>query len=204
VVLIFQAQERERERRESESSDSLLLTPEAFRATEAVEFIAEHLRNEDEYIQVSLYGGMEKLGKARVLVYKNYDFTTNKSFSPSLNQEGKGFTHSWLSFFFLAWFDFFRVFCRRLKEGAEGNDERQKNVYLMKLNVVGCAGENGLINTTGSCPPLIHFQQIMSCMVERKCTIMRDATTQKYFLFFFISSPVSTFHSNLTQVILIF
>lgn len=48
-----QAQERERERRESESSDSLLLTPEAFRATEAVEFIAEHLRNEDEYIQVS-------------------------------------------------------------------------------------------------------------------------------------------------------
>ncbi|CAG7723103.1 unnamed protein product [Allacma fusca] len=46
------AQERERERRESESSDSLLLTPEAFRATEAVEFIAEHLRNEDEYIQV--------------------------------------------------------------------------------------------------------------------------------------------------------
>jgi len=31
----------------------LLLTPEAFRATEAVEFIAEHLRNEDEYIQVS-------------------------------------------------------------------------------------------------------------------------------------------------------
>ncbi|ODN05613.1 Acetylcholine receptor subunit beta-like 1 [Orchesella cincta] len=46
------AQERERERRESESSDSLLLTPEAFRATEAVEFIAEHLRNEDEYIQI--------------------------------------------------------------------------------------------------------------------------------------------------------
>lgn len=52
-VMNKQAQERERERRESESSDSLLLTPEAFRATEAVEFIAEHLRNEDEYIQVS-------------------------------------------------------------------------------------------------------------------------------------------------------
>lgn len=40
------------ERRESESSDSLLLSPEAAKATEAVEFIAEHLRNEDLYIQV--------------------------------------------------------------------------------------------------------------------------------------------------------
>ena len=28
------------------------LSPEAFRATQAVEFIAEHLRNEDEYVQV--------------------------------------------------------------------------------------------------------------------------------------------------------
>ena len=28
--------------------------PEAYKATEAVEFIAEHLRNEDEYTQVSL------------------------------------------------------------------------------------------------------------------------------------------------------
>lgn len=43
------------ERRESESSDSLLLSPEAAKATEAVEFIAEHLRNEDLYIQVSYY-----------------------------------------------------------------------------------------------------------------------------------------------------
>lgn len=41
-------------RRESESSDSLLLSPEASKATEAVEFIAEHLRNEDQYIQVRL------------------------------------------------------------------------------------------------------------------------------------------------------
>nr|AKV94624.1 nicotinic acetylcholine receptor beta1 variant A [Periplaneta americana] len=39
-------------RRESESSDSLLLSPEASKATEAVEFIAEHLRNEDQYIQI--------------------------------------------------------------------------------------------------------------------------------------------------------
>lgn len=39
-------------RRESESSDSLFITPEAYKATEAVEFIAEHLRNEDEYIQI--------------------------------------------------------------------------------------------------------------------------------------------------------
>lgn len=40
-------------RRESESSDSILLSPEASKATEAVEFIAEHLRNEDLYIQVT-------------------------------------------------------------------------------------------------------------------------------------------------------
>lgn len=40
-------------RRESESSDSILLSPEASKATEAVEFIAEHLRNEDLYIQVN-------------------------------------------------------------------------------------------------------------------------------------------------------
>lgn len=39
--------------REIDASDSLLLTPEAYKATEAVEFIAEHLRNEDEYMQVS-------------------------------------------------------------------------------------------------------------------------------------------------------
>lgn len=41
-------------RRESESSDSILLSPEASKATEAVEFIAEHLRNEDSYIQVCI------------------------------------------------------------------------------------------------------------------------------------------------------
>ncbi|XP_050525165.1 acetylcholine receptor subunit beta-like 1 [Daktulosphaira vitifoliae] len=40
------------ERRESESSDTLLLSPEASKASEAVEFIAEHLRNEDQYIQI--------------------------------------------------------------------------------------------------------------------------------------------------------
>lgn len=42
----------ETDRRGSESSDSVLLSPEAAKATEAVEFIAEHLRNEDLYIQV--------------------------------------------------------------------------------------------------------------------------------------------------------
>lgn len=42
-------------RRESESSDSILLSPEASKATEAVEFIAEHLRNEDLYIQVQFH-----------------------------------------------------------------------------------------------------------------------------------------------------
>lgn len=45
-------------RRESESSDSILLSPEASKATEAVEFIAEHLRNEDLYIQVSIFNQM--------------------------------------------------------------------------------------------------------------------------------------------------
>ncbi|KAK2716449.1 acetylcholine receptor subunit beta-like 1 [Artemia franciscana] len=49
--------ERDREafgstRRGSDTSDTILLTPEAYRATEAVEFITEHLRNEDEYIQI--------------------------------------------------------------------------------------------------------------------------------------------------------
>ncbi|CAG0921368.1 unnamed protein product [Notodromas monacha] len=39
-------------RADSDSSDSLFMTPEAYKATEAVEFIAEHLRNEDEYIQI--------------------------------------------------------------------------------------------------------------------------------------------------------
>lgn len=39
-------------RRDSDVSDAFL-SPEAYRATQAVEFIAEHLRNEDEYVQVS-------------------------------------------------------------------------------------------------------------------------------------------------------
>ena len=39
--------------RDNESIDMLYLTPEAYRAAEAIEFIAEHLRSEDEYIQVS-------------------------------------------------------------------------------------------------------------------------------------------------------
>ena len=40
-----------RERRHSDVSD-IFLSPEAYKATQAVEFIAEHLRNEDEYVQV--------------------------------------------------------------------------------------------------------------------------------------------------------
>jgi len=40
--------------RDNESIDMLYLTPEAYRAAEAIEFIAEHLRSEDEYIQVSV------------------------------------------------------------------------------------------------------------------------------------------------------
>jgi len=40
-------------RRDSDLSDAFL-SPEAYRATQAVEFIAEHLRNEDEYVQVRI------------------------------------------------------------------------------------------------------------------------------------------------------
>ena len=40
------------ERRDSDLSDAFL-SPEAYRAAQAVEFIAEHLRNDDEYVQVS-------------------------------------------------------------------------------------------------------------------------------------------------------
>ncbi|RWS28729.1 Acetylcholine receptor subunit beta-like 1 [Leptotrombidium deliense] len=38
--------------RDNESVDVLYLSPEAYKATEAIEFIAEHLRSEDEYIQI--------------------------------------------------------------------------------------------------------------------------------------------------------
>ena len=47
---------RERERRHSDVSD-IFLSPEAYKATQAVEFIAEHLRNEDEYVQVNIQAG---------------------------------------------------------------------------------------------------------------------------------------------------
>lgn len=46
-------------RRESDASDAMFLTAEAYKATEAVEFIAEHLRNENEYIQVRQLGADE-------------------------------------------------------------------------------------------------------------------------------------------------
>lgn len=42
--------------KDDDSIDTLFLTPEAYRATEAIEFIAEHLRSEDEYIQVRRQG----------------------------------------------------------------------------------------------------------------------------------------------------
>lgn len=59
-------------RRESESSDSILLSPEASKATEAVEFIAEHLRNEDLYIQVSF------ILRIFFWVYIEHNFELNK------------------------------------------------------------------------------------------------------------------------------
>lgn len=40
---------------EADGIDLLCLTPEAYKATEAIEFIAEHLRSEDEYIQVEYH-----------------------------------------------------------------------------------------------------------------------------------------------------
>ena len=52
--------ERDVPRHDSESSDTVYMTPEAYKATEAVEFIAEHLRNEEEYIQVSIFFFLNK------------------------------------------------------------------------------------------------------------------------------------------------
>ena len=56
------------DRRGSESSDSVLLSPEASKATEAVEFIAEHLRNEDLYIQVSATARVEQFHEQFLIV----------------------------------------------------------------------------------------------------------------------------------------
>ena len=39
--------------RDNDSLDLYFMSPDAYRAAEAIEFIAEHLRNEDQYIQVS-------------------------------------------------------------------------------------------------------------------------------------------------------
>ena len=47
----FEEQSPLADRRNSDVSD-IFLSPEAYKATQAVEFIAEHLRNEDEYVQV--------------------------------------------------------------------------------------------------------------------------------------------------------
>ncbi|XP_075587845.1 nicotinic acetylcholine receptor beta1 isoform X1 [Dermatophagoides farinae] len=38
--------------RDNDSLDLYFMSPDAFRAAEAIEFIAEHLRNEDQYIQI--------------------------------------------------------------------------------------------------------------------------------------------------------
>ncbi|KAI1301178.1 Acetylcholine receptor subunit beta-like 1 [Halotydeus destructor] len=48
----YEQQESQLPKQDSDSVDTLYLTPEAYRATEAIEFIAEHLRSEDEYIQI--------------------------------------------------------------------------------------------------------------------------------------------------------
>jgi nicotinic acetylcholine receptor len=54
-------------RRDSDLSDAFL-SPEAYRATQAVEFIAEHLRNEDEYVQVCL---CSYLTQSNVAIFDN-------------------------------------------------------------------------------------------------------------------------------------
>lgn len=47
---------------ESNTSSSFFLSPAAYKATEAIEYIAEHLRNEDEYVQVnSFFFCLEKI-----------------------------------------------------------------------------------------------------------------------------------------------
>ena len=50
-------------RRDSDEVSDAFLSPEAYRATQAVEFIAEHLRNEDEYVQVRTEGEQQRRGK---------------------------------------------------------------------------------------------------------------------------------------------
>lgn len=44
----------EEEIRDNDSLDLYFMSPDAYRAAEAIDFISEHLRNEDQYIQVSL------------------------------------------------------------------------------------------------------------------------------------------------------
>ena len=39
--------------RDNDSLDLYFMSPDAYRAAEAIEFIAEHLKNEDKYIQVN-------------------------------------------------------------------------------------------------------------------------------------------------------
>ncbi|RWS18026.1 acetylcholine receptor subunit beta-like 1 [Dinothrombium tinctorium] len=52
TVAAHQKQQKTDPPRDNESVEMLYLTPEAYKATEAIEFIAEHLRSEDEYIQI--------------------------------------------------------------------------------------------------------------------------------------------------------
>lgn len=69
-------------RRESESSDSILLSPEASKATEAVEFIAEHLKNEDSYIQVMIF-------RSNGVVYINLRWKLFNIFTPQTREDWK-------------------------------------------------------------------------------------------------------------------
>lgn len=47
--------DREMVMRDNDSLDLYFMSPDAYRAAEAIEFIAEHLRIEDRYIQVSFF-----------------------------------------------------------------------------------------------------------------------------------------------------
>lgn len=53
--------------RDNDSLDLYFMSPDAYRAAEAIDFIAEHLRNEDQYLQVSPFFELTNLTKKKFI-----------------------------------------------------------------------------------------------------------------------------------------
>lgn len=66
-----------RERRHSDTVSDIFLSPEAYKATQAVEFIAEHLRNEDEYVQVNTIGNTQQFSQTHSSICRLKYFSSN-------------------------------------------------------------------------------------------------------------------------------